>query len=381
MNRPRSTVRIILSTAITCANSALWVQDTWRATSKLTITAGVRWDRQGAVQNLDNLYTRPGYAGLFGVSGVGNLFKPGVLSGSAPVFSLVPPGVGGFDPGVGRFSPTFGIAYRVSHGGFLHWLTGDDAVLRGGFGISTNRQGIGFLDGVWNVNQGRSLATSANPGANPTIFPAGSVLFGDSSYPSVIPSSVDPSFPNPSFPLAVQSGQNVEDWNPQIKPEYIESWDFGFQRQVGKNTVVEVRYVGNHGVDLWQAVNLNEVNTVESGFAQQFQAAQNNLAIANGISVAQLLLSASSGTGIKLTSNNYGNQGLPGQVALPLLTTAIGSSTDQTTVTQLDAKVRPAQPPMALLPTPTRMASSDPRPWVSRSIFFPGEPQQWRRVH
>jgi hypothetical protein len=122
----------------------------------------------------------------------------------------------------------------------------------------------------------------------------------------------------------------VEDWNPSIKPEYVESWTFGLQRPLGQNTVVEVRYVGNHGVGLWSAVNLNEVNTVESGFATQFAAAQNNLAIANGISVAQLLT-----PGTKLTTNNYGSTGLAGQVAVPLLTTAIGSSTDQTTVTQL----------------------------------------------
>ncbi len=46
--------------------------------------------------------------------------------------------------------------------------------------------------------------------------------------------------------------------------------------------------MGNHGVDLWAPVNLNEVNTVENTFLTQFQAAQNNLAIANGISVPQL---------------------------------------------------------------------------------------------
>jgi hypothetical protein len=313
---------------------ASYVQDTWRATSNLTVIAGVRWDRQGAVQNLDNLYTRPTYAGLFGVSGVGNLFMPGTLAGSTPVFSLVPPGVGGFDPGVGHFSPSLGLAYGIRHGGFLHWLTGDDSVLRGGFSISTLRQGIGFLEGVWSGNQGRSLSTSATPTANPTIFPAGSVLFSDATYPSVVPSSVDASFPNPSFPLAVQSGQSIEDWNPSIKPEYVESWTFGFQRQLSRNTVVELRYVGNHGVDLWQAVNLNEVNilgNVSGGtFVQQFQAAQTNLAIANGISVAQLLT-----PGTKLTTNNYSNQGLAGQTAVPIITTAIGSNTDQTTVTQL----------------------------------------------
>src|SRR5271157_623900 len=309
---------------------ALYVQDSWRASSNLTLTFGVRWDRQSAIRNLDNLYTRPGYAVLFGVSGVGNLFKPGTLTGTAPVFSLVPQGVGGFDPGVGHFSPSFGLAYRIPKGGFFHWLTGDDSVVRGGFSISTLREGIGYMDGVWSGNQGRSLSTSASPSTTPSIFTAGSVLFGDASFPSLVPSTIDSLFPNPSFPLAVQSGQNVEDWNPSIKPEYVESWTFGFQRPLGQNTVVEVRYVGNHGVDLWSAVNLNEVNTVESGFATQFAAAQNNLAIANGISVATLLT-----PGTKLTTNNYGNSGLAGQAAVPLLTTAIGSSTDQTTVTQL----------------------------------------------
>jgi len=309
---------------------ASYIQDTWRATTRLTISAGVRWDRQGAIRNHDNLYTRPGFAGLYGVSGVGNLFQPGVLDGSVPVFSLVPPGTGGFDPGVGHFSPTFGLAYRVPQGGILHWLTGEDAVLRGGFSISTNRQGIGFLDGIWSANAGRSLVTSTSPSTTPSVFTAGNVLFSDPSFPSLVPSSIDPAFPNPSFPLVVQSGQNVEDYNPQIKPEYIESWTFGFQRQLTRDTVVEVRYVGNHGVDLWQTVNLNEVNTVENGFATQFQQAQNNLAIANGISVAQLLNPST-----KLTSNNYSNQGLAGQVNVPLITTAIGSNTDQTTVTQL----------------------------------------------
>ncbi len=307
-----------------------YVQDTWHASSRLTLIYGVRWDRQGAIQNLDNLYTRPGFAGLYGVSGVGNLFKPGVLSGTAPVFSLVPSGVGGFDPGAGRFSPTLGIAYRVPNGGFLHWLTGDDSVIRGGFSVSTLRQGIGYLDGIWGANAGRSLTTTATAAANPTIFPAGGILFGDGKFPSVVPTSINPNFPNPSFPLVVQSGQSVEDYNPSIKPEYVESWTLGIQRQIGKNTVVEARYVGNHGVDLWQTVNLNEINTVENGFAQQFAQAQSNLAIANGMSVAQLLLPTT-----KLTVNNYGNTGLPGQVNVPIFTTGIGSNTDQTTITQL----------------------------------------------
>jgi len=314
---------------------AVYAQDTWRVSSNVTLSFGARWDRQGAINNLDNLYTRPGYAGLWGVSGVGNLFQPGVLSGSVPAFSQIPSGTGGFDAGAGRLDPTFGIAYRISKGGILHWLTGDDAVLRGGFSISTIREGIGFLTGVWSGNQGRSLATSANPGANPTIFPAGGVLFSDSTYPSVVPTSVDSSFPTPSFPLAVQSGQTVEDYNPNIKAEYVESWTMGFQRQVGKNMVVELRYVGNHFVDGWSAVNLNEVNIFGSSngttYLQQFQAAQQNLAIANGTTVAAM--TAPGAPLVKVV--NFGNQGLPGQVAIPLIQTALGTTTDTTTATYL----------------------------------------------
>ncbi len=81
---------------------------------------GVRWDKQNAIVNLDNLYTRPGFAGLYGVSGVGHLFQPGVLDGTAPVFNLVG-NSRGFDPGVGHFDPSFGLAYRIPKGGgFLH---------------------------------------------------------------------------------------------------------------------------------------------------------------------------------------------------------------------------------------------------------------------
>jgi TonB dependent receptor len=310
---------------------AAYVQDTWRATPNLTIVAGVRLDRQGAITNLDNLYTRPGYAGLFGISGIGHLFQPGVLDGGAPILSLIPSGQGGFSPGVGHFNPSLGIAYVIpDNGGLSHWLSGGGAVLRGGFSIATIREGMSFLDGVWSGNPGRSLSTSVSPSTTPSVFTAGSVQFSDPSYPTLAPTSIDPSFPNPSFPLAVQSGQNIEDYNPSIKPEYVESWTLGYQRPLGKNMSLELRYVANHGVDLWQAVNLNEVNTVENGFTTIFQQAQTNLAINNGMTVSQLLLPTT-----KLTVNNYGDTGLPGQAPVPFLTTAIGSNVDQTTITQL----------------------------------------------
>jgi hypothetical protein len=40
------------------------------------------------------------------------------------------------------------LAYLLRSGGFMHWLTGNDAVLRGGFGISTIRERMGLLEGM-----------------------------------------------------------------------------------------------------------------------------------------------------------------------------------------------------------------------------------------
>src|SRR6185369_4651772 len=60
----------------------LYVQDSWRVKPSLTLNYGVRWDKQNPPINLDGVYTRPGYAGLFGVSGVGNLFNPYSQTGS-----------------------------------------------------------------------------------------------------------------------------------------------------------------------------------------------------------------------------------------------------------------------------------------------------------
>ena len=68
----------------------LYFQDSWRLHPRLTFNYGVRWDRQNPPVNLNSVYTRPGYAGVWGVSGVGNLFKPGILAGSVPTTRLVP---------------------------------------------------------------------------------------------------------------------------------------------------------------------------------------------------------------------------------------------------------------------------------------------------
>src|SRR5262249_48340848 len=150
---------------------------------------------------------------------------------------------------------------------------------------------------------------------------AGSVLFRNpSSFPKLTPPA-DTS----RFPLLAATGTSSNDFDPNLKPGYTQSYTFGFQRELNKNTAVEVRYVGTHGTRLWRQYNYNEVNIFENGFLDAFKAAQNNLAI---------FTRANPGC-VAAGNCNYGNTGLPGQVAVPLITTAVGSSTDLTTSTLL----------------------------------------------
>ncbi|HWF04908.1 MAG TPA: hypothetical protein VHA06_14560, partial [Candidatus Angelobacter sp.] len=40
-------------------------------------------------------------------------------------------------------------------------------------------------------------------------------------------------------------------------PDKVHTWSLGLEREISKNTAVEVRYVGNHGEDLFQTINAN----------------------------------------------------------------------------------------------------------------------------
>ena len=84
---------------------------------------------------------------------------------------------------------------------------------------------------------------------------------------NALPTKAEPSVP--AFPLAAISGQSVNEFDPKLKVGYVQSWDIGFQREITRDTVLEVRYIGNHGTRLWRNVNMNEVNIFNNGFLMQ----------------------------------------------------------------------------------------------------------------
>ncbi len=218
----------------------------------------MRWDKQNALRG-SRLAHIPdvGLAGL--LRGIGRRpFVPAreSSSGSAPVFNpLMPPGVDRFDPKALRKlqpehseSPTNRINSRRplctgSQARATRWCAADSS-------IATIREGIGFLG--WRAGaaiRDAACATSVDRQQLPQHLRTGRQrLLAADPYPTRAAYQFDRSeLPqSQSFPLAVQSGQSVEDYNPSIKPEYVESWTFGFQRQLEHEyRDSSVRYVGN----------------------------------------------------------------------------------------------------------------------------------------
>jgi hypothetical protein len=297
-----------------------FIQDQWRISPSLTATLGFRVEKQFAFVNQDGLYSQVSYPGLWGTSGVGNLFSPGASGGVVPTFTQITSSP--YDPPLVK-APSVGLAWQLpGHEGALGILTGHHtgaAVLRGGYAIATVREGMNVYQSLFASNQGITQDASISPTTFPSLFPAGSASFADGNLPSRIPTLST----TVSYPIPAGFTTSLNGFDPHLKMGYVQSWNLSYQRELTRDTVVDFRYIGNHGTDLWRQMALNEVNIFENGFLNEFQIAQNNLAIARGGNITNQ------------TTNNFGNQGLPGQKDVPILQTAIGTTNDSTTATQL----------------------------------------------
>lgn len=221
-----------------------YAQDSWRATPNLTLNYGLRYEISTPWYDTQNKLEAL-------IPGVQSVVFPG-----APKGYLVPG-----DPGVSRtlapirwnnFAPRFGFAYAPSGDSWITRILGGEgkSSIRGGFGVAyTNIQdATSFLEvgdapyGIFYSSPVPSLlntpfidrATGHNEGQRfPFVFP---------------PTNVSPSNPDTTFnwnqvlPITGALFYNTKNVLP-----YTESFYLGLQRQLPKQTVLSVNYVGNVG--------------------------------------------------------------------------------------------------------------------------------------
>jgi Carboxypeptidase regulatory-like domain len=279
----------------------LYFQDAFRVTPHLAINYGFRWQLTGAIHNTNNFNASPTYADLLGPST--QLFNPGQLNGDPdPVVTLRP---SPYTADLKQPAPNVGFAWNPAwNDGILGRISGGgNLVIRGGIRASHYDEGwTTFEQATFFGNPGPTQTVFLNPGSAAGQFTPGSLSLASTVTPNAFPQSFSFPLPESSFTFG---GQPFGTIDPKIRAPYVESWNFGIQRKVAGGTVIEVNYVGNHSVHMWQTFDLNEVNIFENGFLNEFKNAETDLAINGGTTFAD-------------------NTGKPGLVPLPIFEAAFG---------------------------------------------------------
>jgi len=206
---------------------ALYAQDSWKIHPRLTLNLGVRYEFYGVQHNKD-----PRLDSNF-VFGSGQTLQDKIRNGQvftvgATNSSPASPVGGLWNPDYNNFAPRIGFAYDIFGDG--------KSSLRGGYGISYERN---FGNITFNVIQ--------NPPAqfNSVFNPGGPV---STSNLGPFAGTGTRSLPPPSLRYVRQD----------IPTAYTQSWNLGLQRELMKNTLLAVDYLGAHGVKEYSLENLNQ---------------------------------------------------------------------------------------------------------------------------
>jgi hypothetical protein len=256
-------------------------QDSYRIRPTLTLNYGLRWDITWPDRDLTNAYHSADPTAIWGPSGIGNIFKPGVLTGTDN--PLLTQASAPSKPWYVSPEPAFGFAWNPR--GTL--LGGDKTVIRGGFSLRRFTEPQQYF---WNqasdyaaVYYQSFFANAFGTGAG--TFQPGSVTWQgpDTNLLSYLPNGYgyNPTQFLKSYPFSdftFQGGPGLNGVDSNLKQPYTESWNLGIQRQITEHSALEIRYQGNRSLRQWIVINPDEVNIFENGFLTQFKTAQQNLA-------------------------------------------------------------------------------------------------------
>ncbi|HLW81573.1 MAG TPA: TonB-dependent receptor [Candidatus Acidoferrales bacterium] len=261
----------------------LYFQDAYRIKPSLTLNYGLRWDFTGDDFDLNHQYQSATPNGIFGPSGINNLFKPGSLSTNPA--DLNPQYIARshqYNPWNVSPQPTIGLAWNPNYteGWLGRLMGGGKTVIRAGFQLRRFTEPEQY---VWNdmSNHGfgyyQNYSLQAVSGGGTGTFAPGTLALGDTLPPFLL---TPPSY-SPVIPESIATWVNY--WgaggiDPHIRQPYTQQWNLGIQRQIGENNVLEIRYLGSRSVHEWINQDPNEVNIFENGFLNEFQNAQTNLA-------------------------------------------------------------------------------------------------------
>lgn len=211
-----------------------YLQDDWKATSKLTLNLGLRWEVQRPITDRHNRLSTFNYTATNPISSaVGGDYTGEVVFANSNRR-------GQYDTDYTHFAPRVGFTYQVL----------PKLVARGGYGFFYPNQ---FLNSPNIV--GYTSSTPYVASTNGGISPCAGCTLGNA-------------FPSGAVPVVGSSqgaltnvGFSTSAVNAKRKTYYGEQWMFGVQYAPTANDVLDLTYVGNHNVHtLAGGLNLNQID-------------------------------------------------------------------------------------------------------------------------
>jgi hypothetical protein len=213
-----------------------FVQDDWRVKDNLTVNLGLRYENRTPWTELHNRQVNVNI-NTGALEFAGNYAVPnGIVGTNGASAGLYPATNGLLD-----FQPRIGFAWSPT-------MFGGKTVVRGGFSISS------FLEGT-----GTNLRPTQNPPFTPAQSAGANVATGtaafntETGFQAAAPPTGDP-FINSTM---------LTWWN--VKPAVADQYNLTVQREIARNTTVQLGYVGQRTTHLMVPIDLDQGNLQSNG--------------------------------------------------------------------------------------------------------------------
>ncbi|MGH9929771.1 MAG: carboxypeptidase regulatory-like domain-containing protein [Pyrinomonadaceae bacterium] len=262
-------------------------QDQWRVSPRLTLNLGLRYDLFTPLRNVDRIYLEARISS-------GQTAQQAALD-PAGVYQIVGGNAGSsngqfFKADKNNFGPTASFAWSPNFkNGFISKLFPGEGktVLRGGYRISYNSDEYERAPDNALLNH-TGLGSQTVNALNGTSTQLRSILTPRPDAPSFNP--VPGNFPTPVVPTTpfAYTVNNTSAFgffgtvfavDPNLQVPLTHEYNFGLQREIGWQSVFEIRYVGARSHQIIRTIDYNQIDIRNNGFLADFIRAQANLAL------------------------------------------------------------------------------------------------------
>lgn len=227
-------------------NPAVFIQDDFKITPKLTLNLGLRWDGRTGwsdstknERSFDPTITNPA------TNTLGAMWYAETAVGGRTTLQKKQMNV---------WLPRLGAAYQL----------GTNTTLRGGFGLYTFPWNVDTYasNGLGNARSQSGNLTDSTGGINPVVILSSD---GNTNYQGASGASINSRYVLAPTTPEGYNGQGVSFQQYESPVPYLYSWNFTVQRQLGGHTMVDIGYIGSKETNLVWQTDKNQIPVSKLG--------------------------------------------------------------------------------------------------------------------